>query len=676
MMKYNNTKSKKISNTIFIVPILTLIITAISIISIAAFSIYNMKQNNENLISKKFMQNLQSTTKQRVLLTYNIIDSLYKFEKNKKQTIKIMQKVLGKMRWDKKGYIFVFDYHGNTLYHPNHHYMTINRWNFERHGIKVIRQLILQALKNPKKGTYVKYLAYNPKGKPIEKISYVKIYQPLKIVIGNGVYLDYLNKKLLTSQKEYQDLAKNIFKQMIIATITILLIIMILTYFISKKVQLIFDDYIKYLEKEKEKLFMKAYRDSLTGLYNREYLKMRFPKLIKECKKFAILFVDLDYFKEINDSYGHEIGDIALKEIAKRLKLNIDENECVVRFGGDEFVIISKTNDKDKLSQKAQTIINVLKEKIIIDNRAYFLSASCGISLFPNDGNNKNTLIKYADSAMYEAKKKGKDRVEFYQAEMTLKAQQRLQIRNNLKKALKNNEFIIYYQPQIDTKNNLSGFECLIRWKHPQNGLIFPNDFIPIAVEMGIIDDIDLWVMENAMIQYNKWLEKGYKPGNMSCNLTVYQLEKGNFYEKIMAIIKKQNFDISNLSIEITEEGIMKNPQKSINILNQLVKEGIKINIDDFGTGYSSLAYLEKLPLAKLKIDRAFVKDIGTKQENTIIVKTIINLAKNLNLKLIAEGVEDKVQRDFIFNGGVDYIQGYYYSKPINSDEFEEKFLK
>ena len=674
-------KEKTLSKTIFLLPLVSVIVTALIVMAVAIISIYNMYQKNEQLITKNFMQNLKVTTKHRVMLTYNIIDALYKFEKDKNKTIKLMQKVLSKMRWDKKGYIFIFDYHGNTLYHPNHYYMTINRWNFERHGVKVIRLLILSALKHPKTGTYVKYLAYNPGGKPIEKISYVKIYEPLKIVIGNGVYLNYLNKKLISSKKEYKNLIMDILKEMIIIGIAFLFIILLAVYFLSKKVDKLFNEYIDVLEEQKQKLFIKAHTDMLTGLYNREFLKVELKRFLSELKykntKLALVFIDIDYFKEINDTHGHDMGDLILKEAAKRLKNCVRDIDLAVRFGGDEFIVVlNEIKTIDEISAFVQRIIKELKQTIIIENEEYHLTASIGISVAPDDTIDKNTLIKYADTAMYEAKRKGKDRFRFYKHEMGREAQKRLEIRSTLLDGLKNNEFVIYFQPQIDKNGKLRGMETLIRWDNPKKGMIFPNDFIPIAIEMGIIDDIDLWVIEHAIIQYNKWLKKGYNPGVLSCNLTIYQLEKGNFYETIMGIIKKHNFDVSKLALEITEEGIMKNPEKSIEMLEKLSKEGIKINIDDFGTGYSSLAYLKKLPLSKLKIDRAFVQNLPVNKDDVVIIRTIINLAKNLNLEIIAEGVETKVQKDFVFSEGVEYIQGYYYSKPIPTDEFEEKFLR
>ncbi len=452
-------------------------------------------------------------------------------------------------------------------------------------------------------------------------------------------------------------------------------------YFLSKKVDELFNEYISVLKDQKQKLFIKAHTDVLTGLYNREFLKIELKRLLNELKyqdtKLALVFIDIDYFKEINDTHGHEMGDLILKEAAKRLKNCVRDIDLVARFGGDEFIVIlNKIKTIDEISAFVDRVIKELKQKIVIEGKEYNLTASIGISVAPDDTIDKNTLIKYADTAMYEAKRAGKDRFRFYKPEMSKEAQKRLEIRNNLTDALKNDEFIIYFQPQIDKNEKLAGMEALIRWDNPKKGMIFPNDFIPIAIEMGIIDDIDLWVIEHSIIQYNKWLKKGYNPGVLSCNLTIYQLEKGNFYETIMGIIKKYNFDVSKLALEITEEGIMKNPQKSIKILEKLSNEGIKINIDDFGTGYSSLAYLKKLPLSKLKIDRIFVQNIPQNRDDVVIIRTIISLAKNLNLEIIAEGVETKEQKDFIFKEGVEYIQGYYYSKPLSSTEFEEKFLK
>jgi len=277
---------------------------------------------------------------------------------------------------------------------------------------------------------------------------------------------------------------------------------------------------------------------------------------------------------------------------------------------------------------------------------------------------------------MYKAKREGKDRYYFFNSTMSKEADLKIQIKSNLIKALKNNEFELYYQPQIDKNGKLIGMESLIRWNHPEKGVISPFYFIPVAIEMGIIDEIDSWSMKTALLQIKDWIDKGYNPPVVSCNLTTYHIEKGNLIKEIKKIFDEVKIDTKYLALELTEEGIMKNPEKSIQVLNELKQLGIGVYIDDFGMGQSSLSYLKKLPIDKLKIDRNFIKDIPDDKDDIVITKTIIALAKEMNLQTVAEGVETKIQRDFVFEIGCNAIQGYYYSKPIPAKDFEEKYLK
>jgi len=670
---------KNIPKFIMFLPIIGILITTILLSSITIYTIKNNFEKEKKSITTQFFDNLQKTTKQRVELTYNIIDALYKDTKNYKHTIKIMQKVLSKMRWDKKGYIFVFDFYGNTLYHPNHYYMTINRWNFERNGVKIIRLLIQEALKHPN-GTYVKYLAYNPDGSPKQKVSFVKVYKPLKIVIGNGVYLNYLDKELLKKQKDTKNILNTIIKNTLITSVIILVLMLVIIYYFASILKNLFTKYNEEIHQEKTILFKKANFDLLTNLHNREHFLLELKEYLnlikRNNKKLAVLFVDLDHFKEINDTLGHQYGDKVLKTIAHRLKKSIKGTNIVSRFGGDEFVILLYDIDPKNITDLIETILNKIKEPIILNKEKYYLSASIGISIAPIDSHDANKLVKYSDTAMYKAKKAGKDRFEFYTNSMSDEANKRIILKNALHQALENQEFLLYFQPQIDKAQKLYGMEVLIRWNHPTEGILSPYYFMPLAIEIGIIDKIDLWVIEQAIIQYKKWLQKNYNPGIISCNITMKQLEKSDFIESLKELFKKHDFNAKYLNLELTEESIMKNPKKSIDMINKIKELGININIDDFGTGYSSLAYLKKFPVSKLKIDRSFIKDIPQNKDDEVIVKTVIDLAKNLHLKIVAEGVETKIQKDFIFENGGDIIQGYFYSPPIDADKFEEKFLK
>jgi diguanylate cyclase (GGDEF)-like protein len=685
-MKLNMDK-ESISKAIVNIPVISIFISSIIIILVSFFSIHQAFEKEKKYVTEKFMKNLLFTTKEKVNLAYVVVDAIYKKnlkiykdkDKAKKATFKDFPSFFDKFRWPKKGYIFMFSIKnkGITVYHINHKFMKVNRWNLVRHGQKIFQIITNAAIKHPE-GTYVKYLAYNPDGEPLDKISYIKVYKPLDILIGAGVYLNYLDKDLLELQKKAKNLAFNLFKEIMIISAIILILITIVVFFISKRIQKLFIKYENEIQKNKEKFKKKAYFDHLTGLYTRYAGKYEFEKIQKELdsNETAILFVDLDHFKEINDSLGHDIGDIVLKEVSKRLKNCLTKKDRIIRFGGDEFVIVlSHVNNKEELKKIADKILINIKKPIIINGKYFYISVSIGIANYPKDATDFDTLVRLADSAMYEAKKTGKDRYQFFQKEISEKIDKKLELKNHLRNAMLKDEFEIYFQPQIDKFEKTYGAEVLIRWNHPKKGLIPPTLFIPLAIEIGIIDKIDLWVIEEAIKQHIKWQEKGYFPV-LSCNVTICQLEKGEFANNLKNLLQKYNFDSQYLNIEITEEGVMKNPELSIKMIEEINNLGVKINIDDFGTGYSSFAYLKKFPVSKLKIDREFIKDIPYDKDDEIITRSMISVAKNLSLQSVAEGVENEIQKDFVFSHGADYIQGYFYSPPIPADEFEEKFLK
>jgi diguanylate cyclase (GGDEF)-like protein/PAS domain S-box-containing protein len=435
------------------------------------------------------------------------------------------------------------------------------------------------------------------------------------------------------------------------------------------------------LIKQKEKLYYQANHDSLTGLPNRILFQDRLGHAIEKAKransKVALLFIDLDHFKEINDSLGHDIGDEVLKDIAKKLKSILREEDTLSRLGGDEFTIIIEDfkNEKD-LSYIASKVIQTLSEDINIKNNKLYVTTSIGISIFPDDGDDATNLLKYADSAMYKAKHEGRNRFEFYSYEMTELALEKITLQSDLISALKNDEILIYYQPQINAiTSKIIGMEALSRWKHSKIGFIPPSKFIPLAESSGLIIELDKYVMKKAMQQFSKWYSLGYSPGILALNLSVKLLQNENFLDFLKETIKLYNFKPTWLELEITESQIMTKPKEAIKVLNKINELGIKIAIDDFGTGYSSLSYLKKLPIDKLKIDQSFTKDLPEDEEDSAITKAIIALGKSLNLELIAEGVETKEQKDFMILNGCENIQGFLFSKPLSSKNIE-KFLK
>jgi len=448
-----------------------------------------------------------------------------------------------------------------------------------------------------------------------------------------------------------------------------------------KKVQTDLEESLKILSNQKIQLAYQENHDSLTNLPNRILFLDRLKQAIQIGKRYnnylAVLFIDLDHFKEINDSLGHNIGDKLLVEVAKRMKSVLRVSDTLSRFGGDEFtIIVNYINKVEDLSRIIQTIMDLFKKPIKIENNTLYVNMSIGISIYPNDAKEVNDLLKHADAAMYKAKESGRNTYCFYDEDMTKKAFDRIFLETSLREALVKDEIVVFYQPQVDaSKNELVGMEALVRWNHPTKGMIYPDSFIPLAESTGIIVELDRIVMKKSIKQFHTWKKEGLNPGKLSINLAVKQLESNDFLDFVKNILNSQKCTYSNIEFEVTEGQIMQNPEKSIKILNDINKLGISISIDDFGTGYSSLAYLKKLPINKLKIDKSFVQDLPSDLEDVAITKTIIRLCESLNLNVIAEGVETEEQKDFMLENGCKLIQGYFYSKPVSVEEIT-KILK
>jgi len=444
-----------------------------------------------------------------------------------------------------------------------------------------------------------------------------------------------------------------------------------------KQTQVDLEKTLQILSEQKEQLAYQASHDALTKLPNKILFLDRLKQSIELAKRennlLAVLFIDLDHFKQINDSLGHDIGDELLVKVSKLINKGLRASDNLSRLGGDEFTVIVNNIDKiENLSRIIQTIVDTFIEPIVIQNNNLYINMSIGISIYPNDAKDVNNLLKHADSAMYKAKESGRNTYCFYDEEMTKKAFERIQLETALREALVKDELEVFYQPQVDaTIDKLVGMEALVRWNHPTKGMIFPDVFIPLAESTGMIIELDRIVMKKAIEQFSRWKNDGYNPGKLSMNLAIKQLESKDFLEFIEPLLKQHISEYSNIEFEVTESQIMKNPEKSIKILKKINNLGISISIDDFGTGYSSLAYLKKLPINKLKIDKSFVDNLPSDLEDVAIAKTIINLCKSLNLNVIAEGVETKEQKDFMLENGCKLIQGYYYSRPIPSEEIE-----
>jgi len=436
------------------------------------------------------------------------------------------------------------------------------------------------------------------------------------------------------------------------------------------------------LLEQKEILHYQAHHDALTGLSNRIAFSEKLAKCIEKSKKensgFALFFIDLDKFKDINDSLGHEVGDNVLKLISSRLQSIIrEDDDTLARLSGDEFTIImGNVKEGKNASVLAEKILSVLEEPITIDANVLYVSGSIGITLYPEHAPNAEYLLKYADTAMYNAKEDGRNNYKFYTSEMTETALEHMSMKTSLQQAIIKEEFIIHYQPQIDAlTDTLIGLEALIRWHHPEKGLLSPSLFITLAEETGLIVEIDRWMMKTAMKQVSDWYKEGLLPGVLALNISIKQLECDDFITEVKAHMETFDFHAEWLELEITEGQMMKKPKDAIAKLKEINTLGIGISIDDFGTGYSSLSLLKKLPINRLKIDRSFINDILNDPDDMAIVQAIIALGKSLKLDLIAEGVETLAQRDLLVANDCTNMQGHYFSRPVAAEVLKKKFL-
>jgi diguanylate cyclase (GGDEF)-like protein len=420
-----------------------------------------------------------------------------------------------------------------------------------------------------------------------------------------------------------------------------------------------------------------AYHDALTGLPNRplfmDRLIVALAQAARSHQKLAVFFLDLDRFKDINDSLGHTTGDSLLKSVAERVRRCVREGDTVARFGGDEFTLmIPKIENIEDAAKIAQKIIDTLKIPFVINEREMFVTTSIGISVYPGDGTDPETLVRNADTAMYRAKDQGRDNYQLYAPAMNARALERLALENMLRKAVGQNELVLFYQPQVDAKTrSVIGVEALIRWKHPELGLLPPAIFIGVAESSGLIVPIGEWTLRTACRQIRTWQRKLDSDIRVAVNLSARQFQQADLVDTIRSAIDDAGIHPSSLEVEITESNAMQNAENTMYTLRELKNLGVRISMDDFGTGYSSLNYLKRFPIDTLKLDKSFINDVTTDPSDASIVSAVIQMAHSLRLNVVAEGVEREEQLDFLVGQKCDTIQGYYFSQPLPVDQLE-----
>ncbi|WHT47349.1 EAL domain-containing protein [Sporosarcina thermotolerans] len=433
--------------------------------------------------------------------------------------------------------------------------------------------------------------------------------------------------------------------------------------------------------KDAEKaIYQLAFHDSLTSLPNRRSFMNKLLNEVMHRKspvsKLSVLFIDIDNFKQINDQWGHDVGDLTLQETAKRIRSIIRPKDVAARFGGDEFVVmIRDVQDEKEVIEIVENILGQIQKPINKFGHAFSIACSIGVAHYPDHGDSPEDLVKNADTALYYVKERGKNDFMIFNKQLEHQSLERRILESALRQAIKEEQFYLEYQPKMDmSTNEIIGMEALVRWEHPDLGIIPPLKFIPLAEETGLIIPLGEWILKESCFQAFAWQNNDFPPLRLSVNISVRQLEDPNFIDKVKSIVRETGIDAKNLEFEITES-VLANVNSIAPILKEIQKIGISISVDDFGTGYSSLSYIKDLPIDTLKIDQSFIKDIHENRESKEIAKAIINLANSIGLNVIAEGVELKEHVDELKKNGSIHGQGYYYSRPLKVSAFEE-FLK
>ncbi len=498
---------------------------------------------------------------------------------------------------------------------------------------------------------------------------YIAFVEKQMHVAEKDIWIEFQKNYIEFQTNEYK---LDIFYKYVILFISLLLVVFILVFLRQRRLNK------KILENE-NKLKNLAYYDALTQIPNRKSIELIISKRIEVTKRkgieFFIALIDLDDFKKVNDMHGHESGDILLLECVKRIKSSIRSIDEIGRFGGDEFIIIFESiNDKSELINIFNRINNSFNEPINIGIAEHYTNVSIGVSCYPKDADNISDLIKYADITMYHSKLKGKAQYNFFESRLSNSLKRQYEMEPQIKDALKLDQFELYYQPQIENdSNSVASVEALVRWNHPTKGFISPIEFIDIIEKGYMTKEFGEWVIRKASKQQKDWLKKGVDI-NVSVNLSVKHIMMPTFYKDMLNLVSELDIDLKHFSFEITEYELLTYKERSVKVLNDLATKEFNFYLDDFGTGYSSITYLNEVDIKAIKIDKSFIDKIVTKKDDRHFVDAIVNMAKALNIKIIAEGVENEVQRDYLKEIECDLIQGYFYSKPLSSDDFENYF--
>jgi diguanylate cyclase (GGDEF)-like protein len=421
-----------------------------------------------------------------------------------------------------------------------------------------------------------------------------------------------------------------------------------------------------------------AYYDTRTDLPNRVLFEDRLGQSLtmaqSTSRPVGVLFLALDQFKKVNDTLGHDRGDLLLKFVADRLQGCVNERDTVARFGGEEFaVLLTDIDGTPQIERTIKTIVDVLRSPFNIEGHEVFVTVSVGASLYPADGLDSQTIVKNAGAALYRAKISGGNNHKFYTADMHAQASKRLSLETSLRRALEKEEFVVHYQPRVAVDTlRITGIEALVRWQHPQLGLVAPAEFIPLAEDTGLIVPIGEWVLQTACRQNRKWQAQGFPPLRIAVNICARQFQQADMAQVIVRVLDRADLDPRHLELELTESSIMNNAEFAIDVLTRLKQMGVKISVDDFGTGFSSLNYLKRLPIDALKIDQSFVRDATTDPDDAALVMAVITLGHNLRLKVVAEGVETEEQLRFLHLLRCDEIQGLLFSRPLPADELSK----